>query len=497
MAITIEKSPEYLTAVYNEVVAVVISSNATQSNFNFVADVYKTFDSVLVPDELLAVVKFPVNPEGYGVLDIHKHLQTQISDDFDPTSKGVKHAPKTYTKYRVDFKEEFRPEWAFLDNGGSPQLRLFGLEDPTDYLNVGDEIIVAQAPGFTNPAYNGTTTISSFYYDAAYEGWVIVTTKAFTVSGFNAGGTVTLSNYDSVRTATLASISSQVSFNGVLTFDEFINWDYTIYDAGNNSAKFVTQMPEEYVVRRHSKLFLNMFSKVDGYLNFVKIRVGNNTYYIRNFLVGGTRDFFNVALGPDQINSSNVLLFQGASGYIPATQPVIPSSATEYSVGVTPDPELLDSITLTKIKIEDACSKYEDVQLLVMDKLGSFIPFHFDLVNRHTLNVKKTSYQTDYGKYASASNSWDYKSWDRGARALDTEVTESYTITSNWVDQELGDLMMTILDSPEVYWVQEDGTVTGISLTVNSVERKQTINDQLINYTFSFNLANKNKKQLG
>ena len=498
MAISIQKSPDVLSPVYNELVIVVTSDNATQPNFNFVADIKAVYDDASIPDKLLAVVKFPVNPEGYGVLDIHKHLQTQVTNDFNPTTTDVNYAPKTFVKYKVEFKEEFRPEWDFYNNIGPTQLSFLGNTDPSDYLSVGDEIVVTQAAGFTNPAYNGITTIASFYYDAVLLAYVIRTTKTFKTNTFNAGGVIRLSNYNTVRTAVLATFNDGIAFNGVETFNDYIDWNYTIYDAAG-LGKFVTELGTSTKVRSDSKVYLNMFSRIIDRLDYVKILIGGTNYYLLNSYTGGTRDFFNVALGPNQINASNLLFYNGSS-FVSATQPVIAGSVTEYTVSVVIDPTTPGFVTTVSpitFHIEESCSKYEDIQLVAMDKLGSFIPFHFDLVNRNTKQVKRTNYQTDYGKYASASNSWNYKDWDRGTRVLDTEVTDTFTITSNWVSQDVGDLMLTVVDSPEVYWVQSDGTTVAISLTVNNIERKQVINDQLINYTFSFNLANKNKKQLG
>ena len=113
------------------------------------------------------------------------------------------------------------------------------------------------------------------------------------------------------------------------------------------------------------------------------------------------------------------------------------------------------------------------------------------------MNIEKTNYQTDYGKYAPASSGWKYNSYDRGTSSLDTVVTDTYRVTSNWITEADSEWLMQIFTSPEVYWVKEDGTSVAINITTSSVERKQKINDQLINYTLEFQLSNKNKQQLG
>jgi hypothetical protein len=141
-----------------------------------------------------------------------------------------------------------------------------------------------------------------------------------------------------------------------------------------------------------------------------------------------------------------------------------------------------------------------------MDKMGSFIPFNFNLVSRQNKNINKTDYQQFYGSYAPASQNWTYNSWDRGRKSLDTVTTDIWTLNSDWVNGDTSDYLMELFESPEVYLVtlnpitEEEGatyTVQAINVTVQNIERKQIINDQIINYTLTFELSNKNSSQRG
>ena len=68
---------------------------------------------------------------------------------------------------------------------------------------------------------------------------------------------------------------------------------------------------------------------------------------------------------------------------------------------------------------------------------------------------------------------------------------------SDWVNQSTSDYLMELFESPEVYWIKEDGTTIAIDITNTTVERKQVINDQVINYTLEFVVAQKDMKQKG
>jgi hypothetical protein len=132
-----------------------------------------------------------------------------------------------------------------------------------------------------------------------------------------------------------------------------------------------------------------------------------------------------------------------------------------------------------------------------MDKMGSFVPFTFTRVSRNTTSIDRKTWGQNYGSFAPATNNWNYNSWDRGTRTLDTVVNEKWVANSDWVDSATSDYLMELFQSPEVYWIKDNGTTVAINITTTGVERKQTINDQIINYTIEFETSVKNSSQRG
>ena len=505
MAITIEKQAQELQPVYNEMIFVVSSDNASESNFKFNSD-------IIVDGVTIASIKYPVNPQGYGVLDVHKHLQSQITHDFD-LAHDIKYALNSRAIYDVTFSEEFRPIWTFTDNIGSPQIGFISTTDPTSFFDVGDEIVIEQDAGYTNPSYNGIATIVSMAYNAVVSAWQVIINKATKLSTPAEGGTLYLSNYRTKVYPVEHTLTDKVAFNGVNDFIDFIDWDSDLYTKTDVSAppvgKFmstlpviasgITNAPEQidYKLRRNSKLLLQGYEMAYNYIEVVV----DSVHYVLQYTYNANGKLLYFPLGVDDINSQDAYVWVG--GVLdPVTQPIIPVGTKSYQVfGYNSIPTSVEQ-GLTKkgyvINIdEDTCSVYEDIQLVFLDKLGSFVPFHFDLVNRNTKSVNRTNYQSDYGQYAPASNSWTYNTYDRGVKNLDTQVTDIYTINSNWVNQNVSNWLMELVTSPEVYWIKVDGTTVAINLTTNNIERKQVINDQIINYTFSFELSNKNRQQNG
>jgi len=496
MAITIVKQPQQLQPVYNEIVYVLTSTLSTEDNFRFLVE-------VIIDGNIIATLEVPVNPEGYGVVDIHKHLQNYITNDFDPNSTTAVFAENSIIEYSVKFYEKFRPVWNYdgiynipTPTGGQT-LEFYSnnaLNDPNDYFNISDTVLVVQTPPFEVSSYSGLAVVTDMFFDSNQNTYVLETSKSFTVPlTFPNSGIITLPNQQSTISDNFASVTGKEAFNGVRNFIDFINWNFNDYNANTilNNGKWLTNAPSPYKVKLNSYIWLNVYSNVDDLIRSLKVTVNLQDYYFP--ITQGTNSLIQVPLAPALLNTLN---WEDVNG----DEPLVPFNLTPglcFEVSVTAADRTDVLIQPHTFCVYESCSKYEDIQLVFMDKLGSFIPFHFDLVNRHNKSIERVNYQTDYGKYAPAVNNWKYNSYDRGTTVLDTIVTDVFTINSDWVNQETSDFLMTLIESPEVYWFKENGDVVGINLTVSNIERKQTINDQLVNYTLTFELSNKDKQQIG
>jgi len=442
---------------------------------------------------------------------------------------GIGAATGAYVGYTVTFAEEFRPQWDFKANVASGNnISFLSDVDPNTFFNVGDVITITQNPGYTNPSYNGNAIITAIVFNGQLGDWQLVINKAKAVATAGSeGGVMNLSNYRN-QSFDIEIISDyKIAFNGVKDFVDYLSWDSDIYYDKDlqppNPLKFLTTLPVksglgtvaspyllEYNLRRNSYLQLNAQNLMKGVTSVygkswisLKVEGDNANYFIREVTGSvSSADIFSFGLGVEQINNSEdvyvVDITTTPPSYKLATQPIISSTAKSYTVfgKVEPATGGID-IGGYKIVLEDACSKYEDIQLVFMDKLGSFVPYHFDMVNKQNKTVSRTNYQTDYGNYASSANNWTHNSYDRGVSNLDVVVTDVFTINSNWVSQAVSNFLMELVSSPQVFWKKESGELVAVNLTIGSVERKQVINDQLVNYTFTFELSSKNNMQTG
>lgn len=492
MSITIHKQPQDLSPVYNQMVIAVTGSYQDNPNHQFIAEIY-------VGGQQVSRLKVPSNPDGYGVFDIHKHIENQITYDFNPDWVGLNIATNSFATYSINFSEEFRQEWGFYDNqfaSGGAVAFIGPTGGPEPLFEVGDSIVVAQNDGFTNYSYEGLANIVSITQSGS--NWLITTDKTFGASTPPEGGTISLANYALTTVSSTVSISEKFAWNGVYGFLDFINYDETDYiPDGTTPSNWLTNVPQNWEMYEDDRMWLLAYKDASNQQKDLMIETNNGQYRITSpysASVETTPNYrlISAAVGPwHLLNATSSFTAIGA-----ATFPMIDADTKTYSVWYRNQILQQDTETIT-FALRDRCTKYEKIQLVFMDRLGSFVPYTFIYANRHTKNMTRTDYQQIYGNYAPASQAWEYNSWDRGRKRLDLVVNEVYTITSDWVNQSTSDYLMELFESAEVYWIKEDGTTVAINITTSDVERKQVLNDQLINYTLTFQLSNKNNTQRG
>lgn len=485
MSLTFKVQPQELMPVYNPIIIVATSSQQTQLNYQLVSSIY-------CRGSLVTKMKTPVNPEGYMVVDLHKHLENRISFDFYPGLTGFNIATQSMATYSVTFADEFRQQWAFIDNsfytiGATGYAGFVGpVGGPQPYYNVNDEIYISQDTPYTNASYNGVHKVTSVTQSGGQ--WIVKTDALWGSSTGAEGGTITYANFGLTTLSTTYSVTGKYAFNGVRSFTEFIDWDYLDWEATQTApyGKFLTNMPDGYKLDIDASLYLNMYSNTSGDVRTLKVKTNNGTYSIIN-------PYYAITTAQQRLVQCNLSpYYLYSQGWIDDFSFINGEASVEIWVnnGVG-----LKSIESKIITITNKCSKYEKMELIFMDKMGSFVSYTFNLVNRNNKSINRTDYQQHYGSYAPASQNWTYNTYDRGRKTLDIVVVESFTLNSDWINQTMADYLFELFESPEVYLRKEDGSIIAVNITVAPPERKQVINEQLINYVVTFELSNKNASQ--
>ena len=102
MAITIKLQPQLWQPTYNPIILVLDSDKKSETNFQYLVDLY-------VDGTLSSTLNVSSNPDGYGVIDLHKHIEQHITYDLETDLSGslFQQIPNSYKSYSVVLSEEY------------------------------------------------------------------------------------------------------------------------------------------------------------------------------------------------------------------------------------------------------------------------------------------------------------------------------------------------------------------------------------------------------
>lgn len=408
MSTTIKVRPLSLTPTYNETIVVLESTNIAVSNFKWLISIYKGVSTDADYELLSSLVILP-NPQGYGVIDFHRHIENYISTTFSP-----EYVTKTSNKVE---KEGLK--WSF---------------------EVSEHVSGVDVP-----------------------------------QTFTSGSNVVY------------------SFNGALSFQDFRSWDsfdYEMYPSASSSTKFLIEGSNTLNVSLSDRVWVNNFMP-SGFDSF-NIETDKGVFNVDQIYTPSGQHFINQnKIGPKDILESSDT-FTVVSGSLPIVD--LNTTFIKFTAMNFMGSAVSETVTLN---IKDYCSKHEEIRFFYMDKLGSYLPVTFNKVSKRNITNERSNYKQNYGAYNSISNAWGYSSYDRGTTNYNLSTKEVTTCTSDWLTEDESTMVLSMLNSPNVYVQSSIGEYIAVNITTNSYEDKKTVNDKLINYTISFEHAQTNTNQRG
>ena len=486
---TIKVSPQGISPTYNETIIVLESTNIAQDNFQWAVEIWVDgLPNGLGASKISTLVITP-NPDGFGVIDVQRHVENYITSTFQPADLDtIGTAEDSYRRWSLNVTEYFdNYSWDF-DTNNSDGLEVAFINVGEDhYFEIGDEVTILQDGTPTYPAYDGASTVLR-----------VPTTDSITIDKLFLGatgsepGTATGNKTVEVSQTTASSFLYN-SFNGVINFADFNSFTSDIYnmDVANPTALFLTNLPNNYDIRRDDPIWLNGYSEANGY-NLFNVVTDNGQFTIYFTTTPAVNDTFIIQSKVgynDLLNSTSGVIV--VSGSLPMVDP----NTTFISVNAVGGVSKISEVKT--FNIVDKCSKFENIKLFFLDRLGSYIPLNFDKVSKYDISNVRSNYKQNYGNYDSVANAWGYTTHARGTTTYDIVTTESIMCTSDWLNDEQVELMYILLNSPDVYYIDEDGVYRAVTITTSSYEKKKRVNDKLLNYTITFEYAINNGNQRG
>ena len=158
---TLKVSPSALNPTYNETIFVLESPNIVQNNFKWVVEIWiDGLPNATGTTKITTLVILP-NPEGFGVIDVQRHIENYISSTFYPADLDTTSvAPESFRNWSLDITEVFE-NYVYNfevnnDDSGDVAFQNAGTEH---FFEIGDEVTISQDPGATHPSYDGDSTV--------------------------------------------------------------------------------------------------------------------------------------------------------------------------------------------------------------------------------------------------------------------------------------------------------------------------------------------------
>ena len=486
---TVKVSPTGLSPAYNETIFVLESTHIAQENFKWIIEIWVDGLPNAMGAIKISTLSILPNPEGFGVIDVQRHIENYITKTFQPADLDTTGtAPDSFREYSLNVTEQFdNYVWNFDFSNDDAGDAVLGSSGDAHFFEVGDEVTILQDGSPTYPTYDGATTVLGI---GTFE---ITIDKTYGGTAESDPGTATGNKSVQVSQTTASSFSYD-SFNGVINFADFNSFNSDIYDmdSSNPTALFLTDIPNNYELTRTDPLWINGYS--DSYsFTTMNIVTDNGTFLINPISpTPPIKDtlIIQAKIGyPDLLNSTSIISV--SSGALPMVDDSTTFITAQAMQGITAISEI------KSFTVVDKCSKYENIKLFFLDRFGSYIPLNFNRVNKTNVTNSRSNYKQNYGNYDSVSDSWGYTTHARGVTSYDIVTTKSITCTSDWLTNEQVELMQILLTSPDVYYIDEVGVYRAITITTNSHEEKKRVNDKLLNYTITFEYSNNNGNQRG
>ena len=503
MALTNVLTPASYMPVYNDLVQVDISSNSGETEMSYIYELY-------VNNVLKDTLEIEPDLNGYGVFNSHKLVEGFISFDLFTASASTITTvnSNTVNLYRADVTEKYVRTWEFDDDFfSSGSVGFTSNTSSSHYYSVGDRISVNRT-NFSglNASYNGVHTVTS-----VPDAFGVVTSTGFGISTpAISGNSDTADGSASLITDSKLTGISGYTYNGAIKHNDWIDYTPTDYVLTGENTNMLTNQPTGMTIGFNDKAYVNiMFEESTNTAittNFAWVIIDTinssgvfSRYQLNHFFavdILQEEHFLQLGTGTQNLNA---YLSGDTPVLIGFPTPIIKSDTIKYSAYTANNLSGRTSQILSYNIVDDTCRGYEKFRVLFQDRLGAFQGYNFSLVSRETVGIKRDTYQQTVGSFDPTTQTWGYNIEDRGKTVLDTDLTDTFRVIIDWVtDADSKYIVEEMLTSPLVYWQREsDAAIIPVILKTNKEEVKKIINDQLINHTIIFELANKDVRQRG
>jgi len=430
-------SPQAFSPAYNPLKFIVDSTNKNNTGFKYIFDVYEAGTATKIAQYKV----LPTYGDGYGEIDLSKLLQSQVSWDLNTLSTSWYNAPNSRYLYDVKVGEEQLAEYLWTanitNNGGNTRV------PATNTFVVGDQVVITQDDGgIANPQLEGLHTVIS-----ATGSNVTLNVAFTTITDITINGTINYADNRKLITLDITSFDDFIAFNGAFRWLDWSVYDQTDYKLTLANKEWLTNQPQEFSCTLGQDLYLNLW----GAKGSDKIVFENSLGDVFYKAINNTDEISQVPVGPNNY------------GTLVGTGDLITNTVDWYDIYYLRTTGLIESV---KYRINlDRRTTISEYHMLFLDRLGSYSSFAFQLKSYERGEITREIFNRDVEGYVSASE-WSYKTEDMGFTQLNLNVTKSFDLNTNWMEESAGQYFEELLTSPQTFVkiVQYNTTEEGIPI---------------------------------
>jgi hypothetical protein len=261
-----------------------------------------------------------------------------------------------------------------------------------------------------------------------------------------------------------ATSTTLKAFNGSLEYEDWINFDYAIYDPNQTQdAFFLTFFPltSKRLVGMDENFYLAFFEQTavaSCDLNIELLDISGNQI-ATDFITLTATDFYILNVGP-QVIIDNTSITQ-----------IDFDTCYKYVISVSVQGNSF--VGPIDIYMDLSCQRYEPFRLHFLNKLGCWDSFTFGLVSTNTATLDTFDYERDPGVWS--GNSFTYPLYSGQKINYTKRKNKQLTLNSDFITPEIQNWLVTSLfDSPVVYLERDNGTEFEIVKVTNKNYKLKT-----------------------
>ena len=433
MATTIIAQPQQLMPAYNPIKYIIDNPDKNEPGFRYIFSIYPATGSHTAATLVAQYRVLPVFSTGYGEQDISMLMQSLVTYNETGLNGTVSYnSSESWYQYDIDLGYEYIDNIDYIDilqesGGGDVEIHF----NAHGFI-LGDQVVIVQADGgVANPTVEGLHTV--LFADTNF---FVINARWDTVGDDTINGNVSYADQRKTQVLDDEVIENQEVFNGA-----YNNW--------TNTANQSNAFPSAYFLANGANDGLMTSNYAD--VNYPVSAFLNAEFYYNLRVYGG--DNYDVEWYDMDDNLLDSDSFAPASDGIYAVF-VGPTAlvTVDYYVLIYSDGGF--DAEPYYFTYDNRCA-INDQQLVYLDRMGSWQSFSFQLRTYEKGQITREQYNQHIDGQV-VSNEWVGVDLQKGFRTYNTNVTKTFDLNTNWMEQYDADRFQELLTSPQVYYYSDN-----------------------------------------